>query len=357
MFFVLFILGVLEVVALIERSSIIISRTETNKDIISDSTIFNLGDDYEFNFAFSLVIGGADIIADTSYIETTLEQVVQTRLTSGVLIETTTSIPYEKCGNQFNDVDKSTATIIGIDDYYCPAPTSTYSIQGSFYSETYRYIKLNIRYCSSGGCQSTADIETLLGQGRVQLAVLNNYVDFRNYNSPVTTFIVDGQYWDLVPGTRKRSDVFVQKNKATFEDGVFTFDDQSEESFYQIPRSRDRFSRMSTSNNVLSVYFRRDTQTTEFRRQVYTIIDSLAKIGGFFRIMSFAVELALVLFVENLFYSKLMNSLYQLDADHGRVYMSDSDNDENAQSNIADNPVQEEGGSKDNISNSKIYFL
>jgi hypothetical protein len=191
------------------------------------------------------------------------------------------------------------------------------------------------------------------------MAVLNNYVDFNNYDNPIETFIDDGFYWDLIPGTRKRTDIFVQKNSGKFEDGVFTFDEISTDDFFQISNSKERFSSTSSSNIVLSVFMRRDNQHTHYRRQVYTIVDSLARIGGFFRILTFVIEICLLLFVENLFYSKVIKSLYQMEPNHNRVYLTDSDNYESQKEGIPNeeqkvNSLNAEGGSNIHISQGMV---
>jgi hypothetical protein len=216
-------------------------------------------------------------------------------------------------------------------------------------------VRLNVKYCTTGSCKTTTEIESKLTNARVEMAVLNNYVNFDNYDDPIETFIDDGFYWDLIPGTRKRTDIFVQNNYGKFQDGIFTFDNIIREHFFQITNSKERFSSVSSSNIVLSVYLRRDTQNIHYRRQVYTIVDSLARIGGFFRILTVIFEICLLLLVENLFYSKVVSNLYQLDPNHDRVYLTDSDNyesqkDGSSNEDQKENSLNADGGSRDDIS-------
>lgn len=194
------------------------------------------------------------------------------------------------------------------------------------------------------------------------MAVLNNNINFDDYNDPVKSYIDDGFYWDLVPGFRKRADVYVQKNKGRFEDGIFIIDGVDTESFYQVINSQERFSTFDTTSKILlSVFFRRDTTKIEYRRTVYTLIDSLAKIGGFFQLMTAVMKLILPVFIESLFYSRILTKLYQVDSEHEHVYLTDSENYEHDEINEGPdqppNPSLEAEGGELELSKSKLFPL
>ena len=72
------------------------------------------------------------------------------------------------------------------------------------------------------------------------------------------------------------------------------------------------------------MYFRRDSEKIEYRRQTYSLIDALAKVGGIFKIVAAAMEIILLLFVENLFYTHMITRLYQLEDNHDRIYLTDT---------------------------------
>ena len=163
------------------------------------------------------------------------------------------------------------------------------------------------------------------------MAVINSYVDFSDYSSPLGYNIDDGNYWDLVPGYNKKIDIFVQRNFGSFQDGYFVYDQNTTDYFYQILNTIERFNaETSTNKTLLQVYFRRDNEMIEYKRQVYTFLDAIAKIGGIFKIVSAVFELVLIFFVENLFYTHMITRLYQLEDNHDRIYLTDtSDYDEN----------------------------
>ena len=281
-----------------------------------------------FNYyAFSLVVDGTDLIADGTYVQVSLDQVTQTRsTTSGTSTITTSSksISYSKWGTAFDSIDKTKATQLGISSFYCPSSTD-YSIKGTYYSDEYIYIQLNIKRWTTGSWKTNSEITTKLTNARVQMAIINSYIDFSDYSTPLRHNIDDGNYWDLVPGYNKKTDIFVQRNYGDFQDGVFVYDDQITNFFYQIINTKDRFELESSTDKILlQTYFRRDDERVEYRRKVYTLLDALGKIGGIFKIVAAVFDLILLLFVENLFYSHMISRLYQLEDNHERVYLTDS---------------------------------
>ena len=193
------------------------------------------------------------------------------------------------------------------------------------------------------------------------MAILNTNVNFDDYSHPVKTFIDDGFYWDLVPGIRKRTDIFIQKNYGKFEDGYFMIDNVDSAEFYQILNSNERFNSIDNSKVMLSVYFRRDTTRLEYRRVVYTLVDSLAKIGGFFQLMTAFIKLVLPIFIENLFYARILTKLYQVDADHEQIYLTDSENyecdEDYREVGQHQNPSLQAEGGEPNLNRSKKSFL
>lgn len=157
------------------------------------------------------------------------------------------------------------------------------------------------------------------------MAVINSYVNFNDFSSPLGFNIEDGYFWDIVPGYDKKTDIYVQKNYGDFLDEAFLYDGMTSKNFFQIINYHDRFDvESSTDKALLQVYFRRDSQKIEYKRQTYTILDALAKIGGIFKIVAAAIDIILLLFVENLFYSHMITRLYQLEDNHDRIYLTDT---------------------------------
>lgn len=130
-----------------------------------------------------------------------------------------------------------------------------------------------------------------------------------------------------MPEFRKKSDIFVQSNEGAFDRGYVIGERQLDDTFFQVSDSKDGFESIDTTNpRVASIFIRVDEISINYSRTTYTLIDALAKVGGFFRIVSGVFQVSLLLFVENLFFASVMSKIYQVDDQHERVYLTDSSN-------------------------------
>ena len=55
------------------------------------------------------------------------------------------------------------------------------------------------------------------------MALINSFVNFKEYSNALGYNIDDGNYWDLVPGYDKKTDIFVQRNYGNFLDGIMVY--------------------------------------------------------------------------------------------------------------------------------------
>ena len=93
--------------------------------------------------------------------------------------------------------------------------------------------------------------------------------------------------------------------------------------------TKERFESQTEDGIFVQVNFRRDSQNIEYRSQDYTVLESIAKIGGIFIIVSVVFEFILLFFIQSIFYTNMISRLYQLEDNHDRIYLTDtSDYDE-----------------------------
>ena len=168
---------------LVTRSRTIYYSNVSIQDIDKDNNTYNIGSDKYFNFGFSLVVNGTDLIANGTYVDVSLDQVTQSRSTSSnssTITTTYKSIPYSKWGTAFDSIDKSKATQLGLSDYYWPSSTD-YSIKGSDNSDEYIYIQLNIKFWTARIWMANQKLIDLTN-AKVQMVIVNSFVDFNDYN-------------------------------------------------------------------------------------------------------------------------------------------------------------------------------
>lgn len=123
---------------------------------------------------------------------------------------------FEKYGNTFNFDDEATLKRLDIANFYCPKMLN-YTLAGSFNSALYMYVDLKFMKCTGTGCQSLTAMNTALEGSKVSFNFVNAYFDFK---SPVKRFLDDQFFWDLLPGFRKKTDVFIKKNEGDANDNL-----------------------------------------------------------------------------------------------------------------------------------------
>ena len=148
-------------------------------------------------------------------------------------------------------------------------------------------------------------------QTQFTFMILNNYLDFDNYNEPIQSFLDDRFYWDLAPGLRKKSDIYIKKSEANFIDDFIQFGQSKDITFYQISTMRDSVVIEDTDLQIMSVYFRFDSNYDTYYRRIYSIGDLLGQTGGMYSSILLIGAAFVGIFSERLFVSSILRKIYQ----------------------------------------------
>ena len=125
-----------------------------------------------------------------------------------------------KCGDDFQYEDKEALTRIGLGDYYCPQ-LQNYTIGGSYFSEQFNFVKLEVSKCyEEDYCKSLDEINERMRYGLVQYAYINNFFDVLDYEDPVKPFFDDSYFWDILPDFKKNTDIFFSLSQAELQDDL-----------------------------------------------------------------------------------------------------------------------------------------
>jgi len=162
-------------------------------------------------------------------------------------------------------------------------------------------------------CLTPTQIETLLNKGKFSLAIVNTVLDFKNYDDPIQYVIDDSFHWEFYPNIRKKTELFIRKNQATFKDEILQSWSSKNSEFFQVIDSKDSFESVSTEGDVLSIYWRYDKVSDVYERKVYTLGDLLGQAGGFFGSLIAIGSLFLSIFSSRLFVSSILKKIYQID--------------------------------------------
>ena len=157
-------------------------------------------------------------------------------------------------------------------------------------------------------------MEALVKDSRFSIAFINTVIDLKDYNKPIQHVIDDGLYWELVPDIRKKTDIFLRKNEASFEDNFVQLGFPEEEEFYQIVETQSRFEAESSKGDVLSLYLRFDKTSDTYERKIFSAGELIGQAGGFYGALVGAGSLLLFIFSERLFTSSVLRKIYQIDS-------------------------------------------
>lgn len=265
--------------------------------------------------------GDIDLLQENDYITFEINQVTQIR-SNGDKTRDRILLPYTTWGLDYPYSDKSEIIRLGIDEYYWPE-SYTYSIQGSYYSNTFKYIEMRaIRWTDETVWKTYDEIKTVLSDARFEVAIIDSYVDNSDYVSPIKTLIQDGLYWDIVPSVDVRGEIYVAHNHAVFQDNYIQFYNNREVSFYSI--SSEKSLKMESSDHLmLEVFISVDSLETTTERRIYSFGDFLAQSGGVYGFLIIIGNKLIALnnigssfisvFTDRLYASSLLKRIYQID--------------------------------------------
>ena len=145
---------------------------------------------------------------DSSYINLQVNQFTNVRDTAGN--GTKVNIPYQKWGDDFKFYNQTLVKKQGINNYYCPK-SQNLSVMGNLYSDNYTYFEITIqRWYDEDNCKDDTILNSVLTTSYLQLALVNTYFYFDDYNSPVHTYLDDRFIYDFIPGLERENLVFIK---------------------------------------------------------------------------------------------------------------------------------------------------
>ena len=148
---------------------------------------------------------------------------------------------------------------------------------------------------------------------RFSMAIENTVVDMNDYTSAVKGIVDDGFFWELVPGFRKKTDIYIRKNEAEFEDSYVQLGFPQEKEFYQVSQSSDSFESESSDGDILTIYFRYDKTSDIYERQIFSLAELLGQAGGFYGALLAIGSILIFIFSERLFVASILRKIYQID--------------------------------------------
>lgn len=190
-----------------------------------------------------------------------------------------------------------------------------YTVAGNFYAPRFDYIELKLYRCnpSKSSVTCSPNLVDVMKQSKLEMVVSNTYVDFDNYQQPVQSFLDDKFFWDLMPGFRKKTDIYFRKNEAQLVDDLVQLGQSTRLSFYQVKTFREQTELEGTDLQFASIYFRFDAYYDVYQRRVYSLGDLFGQIGGLYSSVFVVGAVFVAVFSERLFVSSILRKIYQID--------------------------------------------
>ena len=301
-----------------------IYRSGSNKSISSefrnlgkyDDNIFPYQEGFKFAISFTNSLAQA-VPLNPAYF--TLE-VMQTTVTynGGATTVDFTDLEYELC-----DIEKEFA---GQDEYfsrgatgglYCPK-NNNYKVAGNYLAENYQFITIKLKKCSTG-CAPDAAIKAVLEQSFLNNLMVNSYVDFDDYETPVKNYMDDRYSYRGVSTMNKRARIFIKENAVDLTDSLLPLGGSTEQSFLSVD-STDHDVQAFLGTSYLEVMMVLDPEKTTYSRVVFSFFDLFGMLGGVFEILSILCGLIVGLFSKHILLFSMFKKLYHTENDIGEDY-------------------------------------
>ena len=242
-----------------------------------------------------------------------------TKNPDGIYEQEISMIPLIECGTEYFNFDQAEVQANGIDSFLCPQEIK-YVLQGNSIASSFRFFDLNITKCTNGTIedvtwQSEEDIEEALMGAELNIALVNSYFDFEDYNKPIQTYLDDRFKYNLVSDIERFITIYVQENEAETNDNYFQYSSDGKSSDFVSVNRVDKELRDAgdSSSLVMSTRFVKDYNYDSYERQVFSAFELIGSLGGLFEIFTILGGALVGTFGNMLFNYSIIKSLYHVD--------------------------------------------
>ena len=283
------------------------------------------------NFLFSITDQDSDFNLSSAILSFNLYWVVYQRNANGSMTRTWNPVPLVKCTREYWEGFEYDYEAQNMANRLCPS-TDLYNISGTFLSEEYRFLLIQVIKCQNRTdqpdiiCKPKDELDTILPSKDITISFMytDNIFNLNDWENPVKRFVTN-LHWDIAPEVlSKKTDVFVSQYDIITDDN-YLFNDWGtrNHSTYQIngaERAQNYAPQGPTSDGeiYLNIYLRKGNTFTTVTRQflkISEVFESVGGLAGFF----FAI-LGLIAFVYNskVFEVKMANLLYEFDKSYDK---------------------------------------
>lgn len=113
----------------------------------------------------------------------------------------------------------------GMDSYLCPQ-NNDYYLQGDFNSEVFSDVEILIYKCvnsteNNNHCKSDAEISNKVSTGYLDIAIVNSYFDFDDYQNPIKRYVGATELMFMSESFTQHFEGLIQRNTVLDSDNLF----------------------------------------------------------------------------------------------------------------------------------------
>ena len=292
-------LFIIVLITIFQRSNSSLNVSTIQKDLTNDNEkhYFAKNDVY---FAIGLRGPNPEIILDPTYFTFEILQTNIYKDESFIGIQyNSTKIPFEFCGNNIPQIEKSLSSVTDFSKYICPTNRDFY-VSSNFNSKSYEIIQLSFRKCTGLSWKSNAEIENAFTSHVIDFNIVSSYFDFSDYENPVHMYLQDLNHFYLMSDIYQELSYHIYQNQGILNDNLFLGSQGASNkiNFYSIEKKCTNFGKANDLTGYLNIFINLDQQINQYKRTVYSFFDMLGFLGGIFGLMK-SIAFVLVQFIVN----------------------------------------------------------
>ncbi|TNV85532.1 hypothetical protein FGO68_gene3405 [Halteria grandinella] len=229
--------------------------------------------------------------------------------------KTKQDLEYAECGDDlFNHDNQTEVKMYGINRLMC-FKRKNYSLQGDFYSNTFRYITIKLSKCKVN-CKNASEINSYLSGKTFSIAFINQYFDYNDFTIPIKSLIDDSVFTLIESDKIKRLNFYVMKSYIQLQDEYFQLGQSVTDNFANVVNLRPYDdSNESDDGTVVQIFIRYDSRYDYYERRVYSMLELLGDIGGLQQSLYIIGLIMCQFFTYRIFLSSVLKQIYQVKHD------------------------------------------
>ena len=306
-----------------------ILRLEQNnvvKDIMDDTTQHFIG---KGTFAFALgYVNSIDnsvtspILLNESYFRVSFDLVKYTKRNNSASV-VPMSVPVGLCQKEnYKLISQELYDRKNMSYYVCPQNTDYY-LMGDMNSEEFTAMQIYIHKWNTSAPNNTwadeSEIDRVIRDGYIDIALLNAYFDFDEYEDPIKTYLSTTENLFLTnDGTARWFEAMIQENEAHTSDGRLYNEPFKKTKFYSVTNRAFKNLRQDSAYGALGlISFGLSRETLQYERSAYNLNELVGFLGGLYDALFFIGYVFVSVFQTKLYNYRMISKLYSIENQSG----------------------------------------